>query len=131
MGRELRRRALRAQRCTHTHARAHAHAHTRARTHLARSSLARPRSPRLLQDKTGGKYLPAGMKGMARALEKTALRADGKQWEVDNVLDIVRGALVFETWPVRAGAARDQRRCATGPASPHMFTLAPPQMPTP
>eukprot|EP00750_Incisomonas_marina_P011227 INCI16357.10.p2 GENE.INCI16357.10~~INCI16357.10.p2 ORF type:complete len:681 (-),score=132.13 INCI16357.10:51-2093(-) len=36
------------------------------------------------------------LKSMYRAMEKAAFRDDGKQWSADNVLDIVRGSLLFD-----------------------------------
>lgn len=36
------------------------------------------------------------LKSMYRAMEKTAFRDDGSQWSADNVLDIVRGSLLFD-----------------------------------
>ena len=38
---------------------------------------------------------PAKLKSMYRAMEKIAFRDDGRQWSADNVLDIVRGGLIF------------------------------------
>ena len=39
----------------------------------------------------------APMKSMYRSMEKAAFRADGEQWSVDCVLDVVRGSLRFES----------------------------------
>lgn len=48
-----------------------------------------------LQTKTLGEYTPVPVKGMHRALEKTGLRTDNKQWNADNICDCVRGAVVY------------------------------------
>lgn len=36
------------------------------------------------------------LKSIYRAMEKTAFRTDGHQWSANNVLDIVRGSLLFD-----------------------------------
>jgi len=45
---------------------------------------------------TGGRFLPAPLKGLFRALEKSAMRMNPEnRFNCDNVYDVVRGALVF------------------------------------
>ena len=39
----------------------------------------------------------APLKSMYRSMEKAAFRADGDQWSVDHVLDVIRGSLRFNT----------------------------------